>query len=240
MFLLEVEGLSCAYHTGRARTEVFRDVTFSVPEGSCFGLLGPSGTGKTTLARAIAGLVEPEGGRISFRGNQVFPGAGPMGVRRAHKPGQGKRRPDPSIQMVFQSSAAALDPTMQAGAAIDEGFYPLGGRSSAAERDEKRAELLTAVGLSRRVLQKYPGELSGGERQRVAIARALAAAPALLILDEPTSALDPISQGRVLRLLRTLQRQYGLTMLYITHDVVIARVFCDTIAALSGRGVLTA
>ena len=205
---------------------MFRDVAFSVREGSCFGLLGPSGTGKTTIARAIAGLIEPTGGRITFGGTELFPG-------------RGKRRPDSSIQLVFQNPGQALDPVMQAGAAIDEGFFPHRNGLAPAEREEKRAQLVKAVGLPPGVVRKYPGELSGGQRQRVAIARALAAAPALLILDEPTSALDPISQGRVLRLLRGLQREFRLTILYITHDAAIARLFCDSIAELRNGRVVT-
>lgn len=225
MFLLEVEHLSCSLRPGReplARTPVrtiFRDVSFAIEEGETFGLLGASGAGKTTLARCIVGLQDPDGGEIKFAGSPLWP--------------QDRRRmPDPRIQMLFQASSLSLDPTMMMLTAIEEGFAASREALTDGEKRARVETLLAAVDLDASVLTRYPHELSGGQRQRVALTRALASRPSLLILDEPTAALDPVTQLSVLTLLRSIQTRLGLTLIYITHDRPTARSMCGRIGIL--------
>lgn len=225
MLLLEVENLACTYTTGgtlghnNAQRQGLRDVTFSVSEGSCFGILGPSGSGKSTLARCVAGLMKPDSGSIRFLGTTLWPVAG-------------ARKPEPRIQMVFQASSLSLDPRMRIGDSIEEGFFPFRHLVAPRERKERITRLCSEVGLPDEILHRYPGELSGGQRQRVAIIRSLAAHPRLLILDEPTSALDPVTQSIILSLLVSLHKEFRVSLLYITHDVASAEVLCDRIGIL--------
>lgn len=225
MLLLEVESLACSYTTGGTlghagpQRQVLRDVTFSVSEGSCFGILGSSGSGKSTIARCVAGLMKPDGGTIRFLGSTLWPAA------RA-------RKPEPRIQMVFQASSLSLDPRMRIGDSIEEGFFPIWHSVEPRERKKRITRFCSAVGLPDEFLLRYPGELSGGQRQRVAIIRSLAAQPRLLILDEPTSALDPVTQSSILSLLVSLRKEFRLALLYITHDVASAEALCDRIGIL--------
>ncbi len=225
MFLLEVEHLSCSLRAGRdtigagGLRRVLRDVSFQVESGECFGIIGPSGSGKSTIARCIAGLLDPDGGRIVLEGETLWP--------------QNKqRKPDARIQLLFQSAGMSLDPKMRVLSSIEEGFTPVEKTVEFGKRKAVIGELLNAVQLDAGILDRYPHELSGGQRQRIAIMRALASRPSLLILDEPTSALDPITQESVLSLLRSLQRTMSLTMIYITHDRQVARMFCGRVSQL--------
>jgi peptide/nickel transport system ATP-binding protein len=200
---LRFEGVTVRY--GRALTAVDA-VDLTVPSGQVVGLVGESGSGKSTLARAAVGLAEPSGGRILLDGV-------PMRDRRP-------------LQMVFQDPYSSLDPRMTIGDSIAEAM-PRAGR----RRDEV-VRLLELVGLDADRVSAYPGALSGGQRQRVAIARALAGKPEVLIADEITSALDVSIQGTVLNLVRTLQRELRLSMLFISHNLAVVRYVSDIVAVM--------
>jgi peptide/nickel transport system ATP-binding protein len=191
-------------------------VTLRVPAGRVVGLVGESGSGKSTLARAAVGLVAPAGGRILLDGEPI----------RAH----GRRRP---VQMVFQDPYSSLDPRMTVGETVTEAIPP---GMSRAQRRAEVARLLELVHLDPERATVYPGQLSGGQRQRVAIARALAGNPRVVIADEITSALDVSIQGAILNLVRELQRELGLSILFISHNLAVVRYLADDVAImLRGR-----
>ena len=226
MLLLEVNNLYYSVPTGprlgfrSKRRQILTDVTFSIPSGSILGLVGGSGSGKSSLAKCIAGLVEPDVGTISIHGLNIFP----MVKNRSEAALE--------IQMLFQASGLSLDPTMRIGDSIKEGVTARR-RETHIDHDEAVEDLAGAVGLPPEVLQKVPHQLSGGQRQRAALARAVATEPSLLILDEPTSALDTITQVRVLALLKSMQKQFDFSILFITHDIATAFAFSDQIAVLN-------
>jgi ABC-type glutathione transport system ATPase component len=230
MALLEASGLTKHYATGgslgRARgrlTAVVDGVDLEVDAGEVVSVVGESGSGKTTLSRMIVQLIAPSSGRLVFDGID-FATAG-----RAERARLRRR-----IQIIFQDPQSSLDPRMRLDAIVAEGLYH--SRLSRDERRRRSGELLEQVGLHAAMLRNYPHQLSGGERQRVGIARALACEPELLVADEPVSALDASIQGQVLNLLRAIQREHGMAMLFVTHELPVARYMADRIAVMqSGR-----
>lgn len=196
------------------------DVSFSIGAGEVYGLVGESGSGKSTTGRLICGLERPDAGRIAFRGQDLAA----MGERdrRAH------RR---EIQLVFQDSSTAFDPRWRVGAMLEESLL-IAGVTDAVERRERAREALAQVGLREGHYDAFPHELSGGQRQRLNLARALIARPRLVVCDEPVSALDVSVQAQVLNLLKDLQRQTGVAMLFITHDIRVVRFMADRIGVL--------
>ena len=187
-------------------------VSLTVPAGQVVGLVGESGSGKSTLARAAVGLAPMQGGRILLDGAPV--------------PTRGRNRP---LQMVFQDPYSSLDPRMTIGESVAEAM-PRGG--SRAERRAEVERLLELVHLDPTRAGARPSELSGGQRQRVALARALAGRPAVVIADEITSALDVSIQGAVLNLVRELQRELGLSMLFISHNLAVVRYVATHVAVM--------
>ncbi|MFH1533271.1 MAG: ABC transporter ATP-binding protein [Pseudomonadota bacterium] len=198
--------------------EVVRGVNLEVERGECFGLVGESGCGKSTLAKAIAGLVPVHAGRIMVDGVPEAPGR----ARRAAL----RRR----VQMVFQDAAGALNPRLTVGFQLREA-HGLG-----AHRRDPAAPavlgILDQVGLPSEVLRRHPHELSGGQRQRVVIARALLTGAEILLADEPVSALDLSVQAQILELLRGLNRDGGVTCLFISHDLDVVRYLCPRVAVM--------
>ncbi|MCB1342692.1 MAG: ABC transporter ATP-binding protein [Pseudooceanicola sp.] len=195
-------------------------VTLKVEPGQSVGLVGESGCGKSTLAKVAAGFVTPSEGRVEIEGQALRDDRGRM------RPG--RRR----VQMVFQDPLAALDARMSVAAQIDEAVR-LGG---ATDVPAERRRLMAAVGLGQQFDARFPHELSGGQRQRVVIARALAARPRLLICDEPLAALDVSVQAQMLALLADLQRDFGLSLLFISHQLATVRALCDEVAVMyAGR-----
>lgn len=203
------------------------DVSLSIPRGQTFGLVGESGCGKSTLARLVVGLERPTSGEIRFDGIEV---GGP------HWDANRRR-----VQMVFQDPYASLNPRWRVDAIVAEpikAFGLIAGRSAVRRRV---GELLELVGLDPQDGTKYPHEFSGGQRQRIAIARALASEADFIVCDEPTSALDVSVQAQVLNLMRSLQRQFDLTYLIISHDLAVVRHMSNQIAVMYlGRIVETA
>jgi peptide/nickel transport system ATP-binding protein len=196
------------------------DVSFGVPRGSTFGLVGESGCGKTTIGRLIVGLEKPSGGRISLGGEDL-----------AQLSRRDRRRRARTVSLMFQDSYASMDPRMRVGTILRE---PLviqrdGSRSAQAARV---AAMLDEVGLPAAAAQRYPHEFSGGQRQRLGLARALIAGPSLIVADEPVSALDVSIQAQILNLMRDLQREHGLTYLFISHDLSVVRYMADTIGVM--------
>jgi peptide/nickel transport system ATP-binding protein len=224
--LLAITDLHCSSRTtSRLRLRgpanpVLQGIGFSIEEGATLGLLGESGTGKSTLARCIAGIQEPDQGEIYFRGVNIFPET----KNRSMFP--------VDIQMLFQASSASLDPTMTVGGCLNEALAAQ--RWSRSTKVQTIGQVITSVGLPATFLDRLPHQLSGGQRQRVALARALAVQPGLLILDEPTSALDMVTQQQILTLLKRLQTGTPFAMVFITHDIHTAVAFCDRIAVLHG------
>ena len=206
----------------RKMLQAVDDVSFSVRRGETFGLVGESGSGKSTVARLIAGLYRPDGGVVRMNGQDVTTrprDAAAVQARRA-------------LQMIFQDPYSSLNARMKVLDIVAEPirFYRL--TSSEKEMRTIVGDLLDHVGLGASAALRYPHEFSGGQRQRISIARALASRPSILICDEPTSALDVSVQATILNLLKDLQEELGLTMLFISHDLPVIRQMCDRIAVM--------
>ena len=195
-------------------------VDFTIAPERTLGLVGESGCGKSTLARCVAGLMAPSAGEMRFQGK-------PMDLAR--RPDRAIRR---SIQMVFQDPYASLNPRWRVETSVGDPLLAFGIARTRAQMREQVAALLTDVGLAPDDAAKYPHEFSGGQRQRIAIARALASRPAFLICDEPTSALDVSVQAAVLNLMRRLQGEYGLTYLFISHNLAVVDHMADDVGVM--------
>jgi peptide/nickel transport system ATP-binding protein len=226
---LRFEKVTVRYGTGRHAHVAAESVDLVVPSGQVVGLVGESGSGKSTLARAAVGLVAPAAGSVLLDGKPV--------------PRHGRR----PLQMVFQDPYASLDPRMTVGESIAEAIprgsrraarYGLAGGDDAgvitgrAARHREAGRLAELVGLPSGTVDRVPAELSGGQRQRVALARALAGRPDVIIADEITSALDVSTQGAVLNLVRELQRELRLSMLFISHNLAVVRYVADVVAVM--------
>jgi peptide/nickel transport system ATP-binding protein len=211
---LRFEGVTVRYGAGRHAHVAAAAVDLVVPSGQVVGLVGESGSGKSTLARAAVGLVAPAAGKILLDGKPV--------PRRGRRP----------LQMVFQDPYASLDPRMTAGESIAEAIPRSPAAASRDRRRDEAARLTELVGLPAGTVDKFPAELSGGQRQRVALARALAGRPDVIIADEITSALDVSTQGAVLNLVRDLQRELRLSMLFISHNLAVVRYVADYVAVM--------
>ena len=201
-------------------------VSLAIRRGETLGLVGESGCGKSTIARLIVGLYAPTRGRIEYDG-VVLAGEGAAPADDAHL-----RRARRSMQMIFQDPSASLNPRMRVFELLEEGLAALQPETSADERRARIERLTDRVGLRRDALERYPHEFSGGQRQRIAIARALAVDPTLIVCDEPTSALDVSVQAQILNLLRELQRELGVSYLFITHNIGVVEYIADELAVM--------
>ncbi|MEM7745975.1 MAG: ABC transporter ATP-binding protein [Pseudomonadota bacterium] len=197
-------------------------VSFGINTGEVFGLVGESGSGKSTVARMVTGIYQPTGGRIWF-------GDTDLTSLRTRKEAAPYRR---QMQMVFQDPFSSLNGRMRVRDIVAEPIHFHGLASSKAEATSIVEDLLEVVGLGAAAAQRFPHEFSGGQRQRISIARALATRPRFLICDEPTSALDVSIQAQILNLLKDLQQQLGLTMLFISHDLPVIRQMCDRVGVM--------
>jgi oligopeptide/dipeptide ABC transporter ATP-binding protein len=196
------------------------DVSLAIPRGTTLGLVGETGSGKSTFARCIAGLIPVTSGRVTFAGQDITNLS-----RRAMRP---VRR---EIQMIFQDPYSSLNPRRRVGSIIGDPFA-IHKTATGSERKRAVQELMERVGLNPEHYNRFPAEFSGGQRQRIGVARALALRPQLIICDEPVSALDVSIQAQVLNLLADLQRDYGLTYLFIAHNLEVVRHVSDSVAVM--------
>lgn len=217
--LLEVDGLRVAFG-GRRRVVAVDGVSFAVMPGETLGLVGESGSGKTTVGRAILRLVAAEAGAVRFDGRDVLAAdrASLRAMRRA-------------MQIVFQDPAGSLNPRMRVEEILSEPLLIHGLADRGTVRVRVQA-LLERCGMPAEAASRYPHEFSGGQKQRIGIARALAVQPRFIVCDEPTSALDVSIQGQIINLLRRLQRELGLSYLFISHDMAVIRHMCHRIAVM--------
>ena len=197
-------------------------VSFEIERGTTLALVGESGCGKSTVARLLVGLYEPTRGGLTFDGQDAHAAFQSPDAKAMRK----------RIQMIFQDPYASLNPRWTVEAIIGEPLHEHGLVSDAAELKERVAALLQSVGLSAQDMPKYPHQFSGGQRQRISIARALATAPEFLVCDEPTSALDVSVQAQVLNIMKDLQRERGLTYLFISHYLAVVRHVSDKVGVM--------
>ena len=229
--LIEIRGLAKHFplYQGLARRRIGEvkavdGVDLEILKGEALGLVGESGCGKTTVGRALLRAVEPSAGQILLHGE-----GGPVDVARLDR--RGLRAVRKRMQMVFQDPYASLNPRMSVGEIIAEPLLCLG-EGGARQRRERVVELLTLVGLDPERMTSYPHMMSGGQRQRISIARALALQPEFIVCDEAVSALDVSVQAQVLNLLAELKKRFGLTYLFISHDLGVVEHLCDRIAVM--------
>jgi peptide/nickel transport system ATP-binding protein len=220
--LLTVEQLVVEYPSKKFRAKPFRaltDINISIGRGETLGLVGESGSGKTTLGRAILGLAPVTAGKISFEGRDI-----------SHATRKDRRVLSRELQVVFQDPYTSLNPALEIGDILAE---PLGVQGLEAVPAKKRVkELLDQVGLPSDAINRLPREFSGGQRQRVAIARALALSPKLIVCDEPVSALDLSTQARVLDLFLQIQKDTGVSYLFVSHDLDVVRHISHRVAVM--------
>lgn len=193
-------------------------VSFGVERGKTLGLVGESGCGKTTAGRAVLRLIPASGGSVVFDGAEVL-GEASSALRRR-------------MQIIFQDPGGSLNPRMRVGEIVGEPLIVHEPGLSRAEVAKRASEMLVRCGMPAGVVSRYPHEFSGGQKQRIAIARALMLHPDLIVCDEPTSALDVSVQAQVLNLLADLQREMGLSYLFISHDMAVVNQMCDRIAVM--------
>ncbi|MGH3036203.1 MAG: ABC transporter ATP-binding protein [Gaiellaceae bacterium] len=196
-------------------------VTFSIPEGKTLGLVGESGSGKSTTGYCILQLIRPTAGSIRFQGREL-----------TELKGEELRRMRQDMRIVFQDPYSSLDPRMTVGNIVAEPLEVHGMGTRRGRRETVR-RLLEVVGFNPNYTNRYPHEFSGGQRQRIGVARALALNPKLIVCDEPVSALDVSIQAQILNLLKDLQRDFGLTYLFISHDLAVVRTMADEIAVMN-------
>ena len=211
--VVSLRNLSLSYGHGKDVREVVHGVSLDVLPNEVLGLVGESGCGKSTIAKCVAGFLKPSSGDLVV-------------CEGADEPKRGPRR----VQMVFQDPSSSFDPRRTLGQSVTEGLRNAG--TPKGEALARAGELFERCGLARELLGRYPHQVSGGQCQRAAIARALAARPALLIADEATSALDVTVQAQVVTLLRELNAEFGMAVLFICHDLALVQNFCDRVAVM--------
>ena len=220
--LVDVKNLCVDFGPKRHPFHAVKDVSFQIHKGETFGLVGESGSGKTTIGRAIIRINPVTSGEVWFEGKKI---SGKI-------PHELDREVIRKMQMIFQDPMASLNERAKVDYIVSEGLYAQGVKLSKAEREEKVAKALEAVGLLPEFANRFPHEFSGGQRQRIGIARALILNPAFIIADEPISALDVSIRAQVLNLMSELQKKHGLTYLFIAHDLSVMRFICDRIAVI--------
>jgi peptide/nickel transport system ATP-binding protein len=226
--LLEIRNLSKIYsrsdglfrHSAQGTVRAVDDVSLDVSAGETLGLVGESGSGKTTLGRLVLRLIEPDAGSILFEGTDLLKARGGE-LRRLRR----------DMQIIFQDPFGSLDPRFRVADILEEPLI-IHDRMSATARRERVSELLRSVGMDESARRRFPHEFSGGQRQRIGIARALALRPKFIVADEPVSALDVSVGAQVIQLLADLQRQFGLTYLFISHSMPIVRYLATRIAVM--------
>jgi ABC-type glutathione transport system ATPase component len=218
--VLELRSLDVSYRGGGPPVAAVRGVDLALRAGETLALVGESGSGKSTLGRAALRLLRADSGQVLYRGRDLSP-LSPRALRPFRR----------KLQMVFQDPHASLDPRMTVGQQIAEAFviHRLFPRS---EHEDRVGALLDLVGLRRDLIHRHPHALSGGQRQRIGLARALAVDPEVVVLDEPLSSLDVSIQAQILNLLIEVQRQRGLSYLFIAHDLRVVRFLADRTAVM--------
>ena len=224
--LLSVRNMDVCFGKRRNRFKAVNNVSFDIYKGETFGLVGESGSGKTTIGRAIIRINPTAAGEVIFKGEKIN-----GKISRALD-----KQVTRQIQMIFQDPMASLNERAKVDYIVSEGLYS-GGKLSETERKAKVEKALMEVGLLPEFASRFPHEFSGGQRQRIGVARALIMQPEFIIADEPISALDVSIRAQVLNLLSELQKERGLTYLFISHDLSVMRFICDRIAVIH-KGVL--
>lgn len=219
--IVEVKNLKKYFHTKRGMLHAVDDVSFSILKGETLGLVGESGCGKSTLGRAMIRLLEATSGEVKFWGDDILKLSRPRMKEMRKK-----------IQIVFQDPYSCLNPRLSVSELISEPLLVNKVFSNSADRIKKVKDLMDTVGLAQRLVNAYPHELDGGRRQRVGIARSLALSPEFIVLDEPVSALDVCIQAQVLNLLNNLQKEFGYTYVFISHNLSVVKHVSDRIAVM--------
>ena len=220
-YLLEVKDLKKYFDTPKGKLHAVDGVSFSLEKGKTLGIVGESGCGKSTTGRTILRLLEPTSGTVLFEGKDV-----------AKLNSREMRAMRKDMQIIFQDPFSSLDPKMPINKLISEPIVNAGLIKDKKQLEKRVLELMEIVGLAPRLYNSYPHELDGGRRQRVGIARALALDPKFIVCDEPVSALDVSIQAQILNLLKKLQKERGLTYIFITHDLSVIYYFADEIAVM--------